>query len=162
MQTITISTGNPLDKQLKELTGEGWNSHDWDRLVEWEPENDVIRHRKTGLMISILVEIREPEPVQEEEPDIYTKFDQFAIDLRANDRQWREVNAASYSEMLDVLPPLAMSSLGFLGSEPYTHLSTGEGVYISCIESGGQFFAAYLTRKEFRSATLAGIPKLCN
>jgi hypothetical protein len=159
MLTITISTGNPLDRQLKELTGDGWSSCDWDRVVEWEPENDVIRHRKTELMISILVDHTPAEPVQEQEPDIYEKFEQFAADLRANDRQWREINPESYGEMLDCLPPLAMSSLGFLSSEPYTHLSTGEGVYISCIKSGSKFFAAYLTRKEFKTATPAGIPK---
>ena len=157
MKTIIISSANPLDKQCKELTGDGWNSHDWEAVAGLSQE-DLIKHKKTGLILNIQVN-RTPEPVQEESADIYQLFDQFAADLRANDRQWREINSASYDEMLECLPPLAMSSLGFLSSEPYTHLDSGEAVYISCIESGSKFFAAYLTRREFKTASIAGIPK---
>jgi len=157
LKTITISTANPLDRQLKQLTGDGWNAIGW--TYPHPNDRDIIQHVKTGSLFKILVDRTPPEPVQEEKPDIYQLFDQLASDLRSNDRQWREINQASYDEMLDCLPPLAMSSLGFLSSEPYTHLSSGEGVYTSCIKSGGKFYTAYLTRSEFKTASLAGIPK---
>jgi len=159
VKTIIISSANPLDKQCKELTGDGWNSHDWEEIAGLTPEDDLVKHKKTGLILNIQIDRTPPEPAQEEDADIYQLFDQLAADLRTNDRQWREINAASYKEMLECLPPLAMSSIGFLGSEPYTHLPTGEAVYISCIESGSKFFAAYLTRKEFKTTSPAGIPK---
>lgn len=157
MKTIIISSANPLDKQCKELTGDGWNSHDWEAVAGLSQE-DLIKHKKTGLILNIQVN-RTPEPVQEESADIYQLFDQFAADLRANDRQWREINSASYDEMLECLPPLAMSSLGFLSSEPYTYLPNGQAVYICCIESCGLFFSAYLTRKEFEAVSYSEIPK---
>lgn len=157
LKTITISTANPLDKQLKALTGDGWNAIDW--TYPHPNDRDIIQHIKTGSLFKVLVD-RTPEPVQEDqEPDIYKLFPALAADLRANSRQWRKINQASYDEMLDCLPPLAMSSQGFLSSGPYTHLSSGEGVYTSCIKSGGKFFTAYLTRSEFKTVSLAGIPK---
>lgn len=157
MLTIKISNANPLDKQLTELTGDGWNTIDW--TYPDPSDRDIIQHIKTGRLFKVLVDCT-PQPVQEEQkPDIYKLFDQLAQDLRSNDRQWREINQASYDEMLDCLPPLAMSSLGFLSSEPYTHLPTGEAVYTACIESRGKFYTAYLTRNEFKTASLAGIPK---
>ena len=158
MKTIIISSANPLDKQCKELAGDGWNSHDWEAVAGLSQE-DLIKHKKTGLILNIQVNRTPSKPAQEEKPDIYQLFDLLATDLDFNDRQWREINQASFNEMLDCLPPLAMSSLGFLSSEPYTHLDSGEAVYISCIESGSKFFAAYLTRREFKTASIAGIPK---
>jgi hypothetical protein len=155
LQTLTISNANPLSTQLERITGDSYSVFDYDH----DSDLEMIRHKKTGMLFKIEVDRTPVKPVQEQKPDIYEKFKQFAIDLRRNDRQWREINAASYGEMLDCLPPLAMSSLGFLSSEPYTHLDSGEGVYISCIEAGSKFFAAYLTHKEFRSASIAGIPK---
>ena len=157
MITITISTANPLDRQLKQLTGDGWNAIDWE--YPHPNDQDIIKHIKTGSLFKILVD-RTPQPeIEEEKPDIYKLFPVLVADLRSNDRQWREINQASYDEMLDCLPPLAMNSLGFLSSEPYTHLSSGEGVYTACIESGGKFYTSYLTRNEFKTVSLAGIPK---
>ena len=160
MLTITISTANPLDKQLKALTGDGWNAIDWERIQGATIDLDMVKHRKTGLVVKIQVD-RTPQPVQEQEsePDIYKLFPTLDDDLHKNDRQWREINQESYWEMLDCLPPLAMRGIGFLSSEPLTDLPNGEEVYISCIEDGGQFFAAYLTQNEFKTASIAGIPK---
>ena len=152
--TLTISNDNPLSTQLHRITGDSYSVFDYDH----DSDLEMIRHKKTGMLFKIEVD-RTPEPVQEESADIYQLFDQFAADLRANDRQWREINSASYDEMLECLPPLAMSSLGFLSSEPYTYLPNGQAVYICCIESGGLFFSAYLTRKEFEAVSYFEIPK---
>lgn len=153
--TLTISNDNPLSTQLHRITGDSYSVFDYDH----DSDLEMIRHKKTGMLFKIKVDRAPSKPAQEEKPDIYQLFDLLATDLDFNDRQWREINQASFDEMLDCLPPLAMSSLGFLSSEPYTHLDSGEAVYISCIESGSKFFAAYLTRREFKTASIAGIPK---
>jgi hypothetical protein len=83
--------------------------------------------------------------------DIYDVLPTLQNDLRNDDRQWREIDQESFTEMLECLPPLATNERGFLSSEPYTHINE-EGVYLSCIKSNERFLAAYLTLKEFKKA----------
>lgn len=49
---ITISPSNPLDRQCKELTGDGYNSFDWEGDLNADPI--VIKHLKTGLIVKVL------------------------------------------------------------------------------------------------------------
>lgn len=96
---------------------------------------------------------------------IFEIFPSLAADLEGNDRRWHEIDESSFDYMLDILPPLAVAGGGYITSEPYTHLPNGEGVYLACVPSKEshllriQFFAAYLTLKEFKSASLSGFPR---
>ena len=51
MITVIATTANPLNNQLKELTGDGWNVFDWDGNLL---ESNIIRHIKTGLLVQVL------------------------------------------------------------------------------------------------------------
>lgn len=74
---------------------------------------------------------------------------------------WQETTEAMYSEMLNVLPPAAMGSGGFLVGEAYRHNTRGEAIY-ACFtrqadHTRGQhiYQARYMTVAEF--ATWAAI-----
>ena len=92
--------------------------------------------------------------------NIYNTFSILRSDLKNDARKWREIDEESFDEMLDSMPPLAMNSKGFITSEPHTHLSNGQPVYLSCIKSEKSFFAAYLTLNEFKKSSLRSIPSL--
>ena len=50
--TVTATTANPLNNQLKALTGDGWNWFDWEgNLTE---SNNIIKHIRTGLVVQVL------------------------------------------------------------------------------------------------------------
>jgi hypothetical protein len=47
---IVIDSNNPLDTQLKMITGDGWNVHDWTDTLKI----GVIVHKKSGLKIRVI------------------------------------------------------------------------------------------------------------
>ncbi len=47
---IVIDMVNPLDTQLKMITGDGWNVIDWTDTLK----SGVIEHRKSGLKIRVM------------------------------------------------------------------------------------------------------------
>lgn len=55
---------------------------------------------------------------------------------------WKPVSKAKYWEMLEVLPPAAMSGDGFLVGEPVDHNKDGEARYEAFFEKNGRHFVA--------------------
>jgi hypothetical protein len=49
-KVLSISNENPLDVQLRALTGDGWNSHDWSDTLP----TGIITHKKTGTKVRVL------------------------------------------------------------------------------------------------------------
>jgi hypothetical protein len=47
------------------------------------------------------------------------------------------------------LPPLRQDGERFLNSEPYTHLNTGEGVYLACKMENNRFYKRRMTIKQY-------------
>ena len=92
--------------------------------------------------------------------DIYDTLPTLRNDLQNDDRIWREIDGDSFDEMMNCVPPLRLNSLGFLSSEPYTHLQNGDAIYLSCIAANEKFWAAYLTLKDWKSVSIKSIPKL--
>lgn len=66
---------------------------------------------------------------------------------------WSETTEEKYWEMLEVLPPAAMSNGGFLVGEPFDHdASNGQPRYEGFKQSGDKYFVGSrpMTRKEFK------------
>lgn len=53
---------------------------------------------------------------------------------------WKPVSKARYWEMLEVLPPAAMSPHGFLVGEATDHNSDGVPRYEAFFQKGGRYF----------------------
>lgn len=49
--TVFATAANPLNNQLKALTGDGWNWIDWEGDLM---DSDTIKHIKTGLLVQVL------------------------------------------------------------------------------------------------------------
>jgi hypothetical protein len=77
---------------------------------------------------------------------------------------WTPTSSARFYEMLGVLPPAAMSALGFLVGEPFDHRAcsirkTIKPTFMAFAEIEGRFFEASkpLTVAEFCAATEADV-----
>jgi hypothetical protein len=77
---------------------------------------------------------------------------------------WTATSSARFYEMLGVLPPAAMSALGFLVGEPFDHRACSirqsiKPTFAAFAEIEGRFFEASkpLTVAEFRAATEADV-----
>jgi hypothetical protein len=71
--------------------------------------------------------------------------------MKARADEWIETTERMYDEMLNVLPPRAMSGSGFLVGEPDHSNEFGESVYAAFSRTGdGRYFAAYRTVAQFR------------
>ena len=51
MFTVIATSSNPLNNQLKALTGDGWNWSDWDGDLM---DSNIIKHIRTGLVVQVL------------------------------------------------------------------------------------------------------------
>ena len=57
IKELTISSENPLSKQLQELTGDSWNVYDF-AMIDGEPLNDgknkIFMHIATEMLFKII------------------------------------------------------------------------------------------------------------
>lgn len=70
--------------------------------------------------------------------------------MKKEPAQWTRTTEGMYYEMLEAVPPAAMGRGAFLVGEPYTHNSRGEAVHACFANTYGDFFARYMTIREFR------------
>lgn len=69
--------------------------------------------------------------------------------MDASPEEWIETTEGMFNEMLDVLPPRAMSRGAFLVGEPLRSTPEGETVYACFRRVAGRYFARNLTCKQF-------------
>jgi hypothetical protein len=55
---------------------------------------------------------------------------------------WREVSEARFDEMLGMLPPAAMTGLGFLVGEAMRHNAGGQPEFTAFAQVGARFYEA--------------------
>jgi hypothetical protein len=82
------------------------------------------------------------EEVQQREPGAvlmsWTDWSAIQIQRQQTAIGWRRISAEEYDERLNVLPPLAWTSKGFLLCEPYDHCyQTGQPRYHAFLRRGG-------------------------
>jgi hypothetical protein len=53
---------------------------------------------------------------------------------------WKEITEDRYDEMLEVLPPVAMSGVGFMMGEPMDHDDTGAALFLPFRRVGARYF----------------------
>jgi hypothetical protein len=70
--------------------------------------------------------------------------------MKIEESAWLEISENHYNEMLECLPPLAMSSYKFLSSEPYRKNSNGENLYFAGREINGAFQARLMTVTDYK------------
>lgn len=63
--------------------------------------------------------------------------------------KWRQIDEYHYDWFLGCVPPVMMTSNGFLCSEPYTHQDDGQAVYLGCRCHDGKFYAKLMTTREY-------------
>jgi hypothetical protein len=96
----------------------------------------------------------------------YEKAERMAVDdfckAKANRQDmaitWTETTKGKYWDMLEVLPPAAMSNGGFLVGEPWDHhATTGQPRFSAYREQFDKFYVANrpMTRKEFKAELAA-------
>lgn len=77
------------------------------------------------------------------------EWDDLWSTMRKIPDSWIPTTQSMYWDMLEVLPPAAMSNSGFLVGEPNHHNSNDEPVYACFMQNGNSFKAQYLTVREF-------------
>lgn len=77
---------------------------------------------------------------------------------------WKEIDEARYTEMLEILPPALWLTKGFLVGEPYTHRECKEtkqfrAAFTPFLSLGGKFFEGDepMTSPEFRAFEPIGV-----
>ena len=70
--------------------------------------------------------------------------------MRIEDSAWLEISENHYHEMLEMLPPLAMSHNKFISSEPYRQNGQGENLYFVGRELPGTFQARLMTINDYK------------
>ena len=70
--------------------------------------------------------------------------------MKAAPTAWIETTEAMYSEMLEVLPPVAMTRRHFLVGEAESHNERGEAVYACFKKIGDRYYARHLTIAQFQ------------
>ena len=65
---------------------------------------------------------------------------------RAGDDAWHEISEDAADYCLEVLPPIYVRG-GFMVSEAWRHLDTGEPEYFGVTKIGTRYFARHMTRR---------------
>ena len=69
--------------------------------------------------------------------------------MKSNPEAWVPTTEGMYWDMLECLPPRAQSGGRFLVGEPERHNEQGEAVHACFKQVGNEFFAKYMTVKQF-------------
>ena len=70
-------------------------------------------------------------------------------EVYSNSRVWRPISQERFDYMLNCLPPIRMGRGGFMNSEPYDSLDSGEEIYFVALKWDGQCYATYGTVAEW-------------
>jgi Protein of unknown function (DUF1419) len=71
--------------------------------------------------------------------------------MKIEESTWLEISEYYYNEMLECLPPLAMSHDKFISSEPYRQNSSGENLYFVGREVSDSFQARLMTVADYKA-----------
>lgn len=78
-------------------------------------------------------------------------------------RTWHEVSEELADQMLGAVPPMRGGFNAYVCGEAQTHTLEGRGVYFTCINRGGKYYATYATVTEWDDRALVvgrPLPKL--
>jgi hypothetical protein len=81
-------------------------------------------------------------------------MDQILLDFHSNTRQWRPISQEKFDYMLECLPPIRMGRGGFINSEAWSSLHSGEEVYFVALKGNGICYATLGTVAEWDSKAL--------
>ena len=71
--------------------------------------------------------------------------------MKAAPSEWFTTTESMYWDMLEAVPPAAMSNGAFLVGEAERHNEQGEAVYACFKKRGETFTARYMTLREFKA-----------